>query len=267
MTYLSDKKRKISKVKLAFLVILFFLLTYFWFSIRTYVRAEAESLPFIYSAVKEITTLLPNAVSLTLTSKNTLAKENSDLKKKVEQLQNELALNRIESIEQVTISEERASTTVQTAKIKILPLAMYPLMQDISSIYGTILLSRGANDGVLNDMLVYIQGRGLVCKVVTVNARTAICKLFTSPKETVDGVIGTTTLTLYGDGGGAYIADSVRGSNINEGDTIYFKSDETMTLGTVASVKRDPQAAFEKVYVRGVYSPTQAHIFYVDKQP
>jgi len=144
---------------------------------------------------------------------------------------------------------------------------LYPLAQDITKLYSTLLLSKGFKDGLGTGTTVYVRGRQAVCVIEELHASTSLCKLLSFYGSQVDGVTSSTkqNISLTGDGGGNYVALVPKESNFSIGETIMYKSDQTMKLGTIADIKNDPQDIFVRVYIRGAYNPLTSSIFYVDK--
>lgn len=116
--------------------------------------------------------------------------------------------------------------------------------------------------------VVYVRGRQAVCIIEGIHSDNSLCKLLSSSGDLVEGVTSLTkeSITLTGDGGGNYIANVPKESNFSLGETVMYKSDQTMNLGNIVDIKNDPQDTFVKVYVRGAYNPIKSNIFYVDKE-
>lgn len=259
MTYLSDRKKSRLQYKYYIVVVLVLgVIVYFWTGIRSALLPYSEPVAVKYGLSKSYTKAAPSSFFTFFSSKYTLASKNKELELSVERLENELALRNSKLRELYSIESNSISTSTRV-------IVMYPLLEDITSVYSTVLLSKGFKDGVTVDMVVYIRGRQPVCVIKEVYTSTSLCKLFSAYGESIEGVLGDVTLYVKGDGGGTYLADIPRGTVITDGDPVYLKRDQSMVLGNVVSVTRDDQAAFWKVYIRGAYNPTNSHIFYTNQ--
>jgi cell shape-determining protein MreC len=259
MTYLSDKKRAKAHYKVYFILfVCLVVLIYTWQSIQKIIHPITEPIAYKYNTSKSILSIVPSSVVTFFSSKYSLARKNSELEISIERLENELAKESSQLREVSTLVGADVSTSTPV-------VVMYPLIEDITSIYSTVLLSKGFKDGVTVNSVIYIRGRQAVCFVKEVYTNSALCKFLSAYGETIEGVSKDTTLYLKGNGGGTFISDIPRGSSIAVGDVVFLKKDQTMTLGSIVNIERDDQAAFWKVYVRGGYNPITSHIFYTNQ--
>lgn len=256
MTYHSVKKQPRSKVfSFGLSIIGLFLFVVFWPTFRSLLLPVFEPVASKIGVSDTVIGKFFSSFDAAFTSKSKLEKENRALSLTIEHLENDLALREasLRQLGGVSLSGVPASTAV---------LVLHPLMRDVSTIYSTLLLSKGFKEGVQQGSLVYIRSRQAVCKITAVYTSTSLCTLFTSRDEITEGVVGSSTVFLSGAGGSSFTASIARGDGIKEGDVVYLKEDQSYTLGSVVKVDRDMQSAFWKVYVRGGYSPTSAHVFY-----
>jgi hypothetical protein len=261
MTYLSDRTRTRKQYRYyvaAFIVLL--LITYFWPTIKSTIYPYIERFVIITGESKNAVIRIPYAIHTYFVSHKELEARNAGLLVTIANLENELAEKNAALSELGALA---ASGSVHPAST----LTMYPLMRDITTIYSSLILSKGFKDGVVEKDLVYVQGRKPVCVVAEVYDRTSLCRLLTASGEETESITETNSVTLFlkGDGGGMFIAEVPRDMPIALGEKILLKSDPSMTLGTVADIVRNDQAVAWRVYVRGAYNPVTSSVFYVNK--
>lgn len=261
MTYLSDNSRnKKRRWKYFILLVIFALVCYFWPKIRTKIYPKVEPIIVSYSDGKNIITSFPSSISAYFTSREALSTRNDALLLTIERLENSL-MEKDSIIKEKKLIEDSGTPTPSTTII------MYPVMRDLTNIYSTLVLSKGFKDGVEEKSLVYLRGRQPVCTVVEVSDNTSVCKLLSSSGNITEGVTASSSLvlSLKGNGGGTFVADVLRDTDIKIGDTVYLASDQTMVLGTVSDVIKNNQATSWLVYVRGAYNPVTSSVFYMNK--
>lgn len=260
MTYLSGRKRNQKKyLYYSVVVILFCFIVYFWPAFRVKVYSYAEGPLISYFSSKTAISNTVSNIHAYFSSRNTLLEKNLALSLTIERLENELAEKNSMIKEEDLIKSSGSSVPLST-------LVLYPVAQDLTRIYSTVILSKGFKDGVIEHSIIYVRGRQAVCTVTEVYDRTALCTLYSSSGQKVEGTVSSsTTLYLEGAGGGSFVAEVPRDTNITEGDTVYLKSNQTFTLGTVTSILRDNQMSSWYVYVKGAYNPVSSNVFYMNQ--
>ncbi|MFA6608799.1 MAG: hypothetical protein WCT07_02725 [Candidatus Paceibacterota bacterium] len=261
MTYLSDKSRKKKRYfNYGIYTCILIAFVYFWPSIQRGLYPFIEPTIVGYGESKSTITKIPSEIRTYFSSRSELSSQVNSLELTIEHLENELA-------EKNGIIKE--NNFIQTNEVNTSPstLIMYPVMRDITTMYSSLLLSKGYKDGVEEKSLVYIRGRQPVCFISLVYDRTSLCKLLSAYGVSTDGVVASSSiiLTLIGDGGGTFITNVARGTNISVGDTVFLASDPSMVLGNIVDINRDNQATAWRVYVRGMYNPTTSSVFYITK--
>lgn len=260
MRYLSDRsKTRRRYINFALGFVAFALFIYYWPAIRTVAYPFAEPLMRGYGSTKNTITIVPEFVSTYFTSHKKLSDRNAELEMEIERLENQLAEK-----EAVVREDELllgGQTSNQTARI----VMMYPIAEDVTKLYSTILLSKGYREGVEKGSVVYVRGQQAVCEIVEVYDRTSLCELLSKGDRITEAVTSssTVTLNLSGVGGGNFISESPKGTNVLVGETVYLRSDQSFTLGTVVAVKEDEQSTGAKIYVRGAYNPIKSSVFYL----
>lgn len=263
MTYLSDKqksRRQIARTVCIALVLI--LISYGWVEIRSKAYPYVEPVAHTSGGVIARIAAFPHTIAMYFYTRNYYDAKITALESSIEELENRNAL--LEGVATVSLShEESVSKNLHT-------VVLYPLGHDVTTLYNSMLLSKGFKDGLQAGMVVYVRGRQGVCTIEEVHATTALCKLLSSDGVKTEGVIvsasSTEVLPLTGDGGGAFIASVPKGTNISLASTVVYKADPTMKLGTVVDIQDDPQDVFMRVYIRGAYNPVSSSILYVDKE-
>lgn len=261
MTYLSDKSKKDKKYKkYSIYAVILIAFVYFWPSVHSKIFPVLEPAAIFYGDSKTSFIKIPSALSTYFSSRSLLAEKNRALELDVERLENELA-EKDEIIKENNFIQENVSDKPSSV------LVMYPIMRDITTMYSTVLLSKGFKDGVEENDMVYIRGRNPACVIYSVSDKTSLCKFLSASGVVTEGVTSSSSivLSLSGNGGGSFIADIPRGTDVTIGDTVYLASDKTMELGNIVDVNRDDQATSWKVYIRSMYNPVTSSVFYLKK--
>lgn len=267
MTYLSGKTQK-RKQNIRYLLLLGFIviLVIFWVTFKSVLYPVFEPIAINYSGAKGGIASIPQFFSTYIISRSSLVQKNKALEISIENLENELA-------EKNALLQESSSVILEDGNSpNSATLVMYPLMEDITKIYSTILLSKGYKDGVEKDTYVYVRGLQPVCIIKEVYTSTSLCELISKGGITTEAVIKssesstTIMLTLTGRGGGAFLGDVARDTPIATGDKVFLRSDQSMTVGTVVDVIHNNQDTSWHVFVRGLYNPLTSSIFYMHKK-
>lgn len=258
MKYHSGKTKRNKYVNIVLGFIAFGLFIYFWPAFRSVAYPVAEPVMRGYSSTKIFAKIMPSFVTTYFVSHKTLADRNQLLEGEIERLENTLAEHDAYFREQLQVAQ--ASSTSSSPVI-----VLYPIAEDLSKLYSTMLLSKGYRDGIEKGSLVYIRGQQAVCDIVEVYDRTSLCELLSKGGRSTEGVTSSSTLTLslIGAGGGNFTAEVPRGTSVSVGEQVYLRSDEKYTLGTIVDVKDEEQATGAKVFVRGMYNPVSSSIFYM----
>lgn len=260
MTYLSGRARTRRKyLNMLLGAVAFGLFVYFWPQFKAVAYPLVEPLVRGYGGAKGIAQLMPENITTYFGSRSRLLHENKNLLLEVERLENENALLQ-------SVTREQALLTGTQTSNRPAPLVLYPIAQDVTKLYSTLLLSKGYRDGMTKGELVYVRGRQPVCDIVEVYDKTSLCELFSRGGRMTEGVTSSSsvTLTLSGEGGGNFIAEVPKGTVVQIGEEVYLRSDPSFRLGTVVTIKEDEQSTGAKLYVRGAYNPVTSSVFYLD---
>jgi cell shape-determining protein MreC len=263
MTYLSGRARSRKKYLNAILgIIAFALFIYFWISVQNAAHPIVEPAARGYSGFKNAVFVLPASISTYFASRAALAQKNAELELMVEHLENQLAQK-----DALMRSAEDAGLGSMSSSTRPV-IVMYPVVEDMTHLYSTVLLSKGYKDGLEKGGLVYIRGQQAVCEIVEVYTTTSLCELLSKGGRSTEGVTSSSslTLTLVGQGGGNFISDMPKVGDLSVGEVVYLRSNPALVLGTVVSVQSDDQATAAKVYVRGAYNPATSQVFYTNSK-
>lgn len=261
MTYLSGKvQKKNSYMKYALYISVFLLIVIFWVPIKKYSYTFFEPIALRLGFTKQSLVIFPEFFGTYLVSHKTLFEKNKNLELEVKRLENALADSDAELREHILENGFPLGSTTP----KIQPLVLYPMMQDITKLYSTILLSKGFKDGVDIGDTVYVRGNQAACTVKEVYQLSSLCLLLTAPGVQTEGVTSSSsiTLTLVGRGG-HYIADVVRDTPVSVGEIVYMRSNPRIVLGTIKEVSNNNQDTSWHIFIEGAYNPLTSSIFYV----
>lgn len=232
---------------------------YYWSPLRAFVYPYVEPIVRGYVSTKGVLAFMPSFVSTYVVSHRTLAEKNAQLEVTIERLENELASRDALERERGLVAEVETPTFPSV-------IVMYPLTEDATKLYSTILLSKGYKDGVEKGGVVYVRGMQPVCTIVEVYDRRSLCELLSKGKRITEAVTasGTIMLSLSGLGGGSFMAEVPKETPVVLGDSVYLRSNQALKLGTIISIKEDEQSTGTKLYIRGIYNPVTSSIFYMN---
>ena len=266
MTYLSGNRRKgKGYIGYTLYVGIVIMLVVFWIGFKNVSYTKIEPLIHYYANTKTSLRSIPEFFETYTSSRTSLIQKTKTLEVTIENLENTIAEKDAKLHELGLSSEELGDRSGSV-------LVMYPLVNDITRIYSTLLLSKGYKDGVEKDAYVYVRGLQPVCVIKEVYPSSSLCELLSSSGVVTEVVVtgktssSTIIVSLTGRGGGAFLGDVARDTPIAIGDTVALKSDLSMTIGTVVNVLNNNQDTSWKVFVSGAYNPVTSSIFYLRKK-
>ncbi len=264
MIYLSGKAQKKRKyIRYVICAAIFIIVVFFWPTIRKVSFGVIEPAVIGYGNTKKSFTFFPEFFSTYLTSHQTLVTRQKVLELEVERLENVLA------DKDALLREREGSIGIHTSSTLLASrvLTMYPLMEDITKVYSTVLLSKGFKDGVAVGSLVYVRGDQVVCTIKEVYIRSSLCSLMSSSGEVIEGVTSSSSIVLSLVGrGGHFLADVVRDTPVQNGEIVYLRSNPRMIIGTIKQVANNNQDTSWHVFVEGAYNPANSSVFYVQAE-
>lgn len=188
-----------------------------------------------------------NEYSALVSTKKDLVKENDSLQKRIIRLRVELLEKNLLSSENRGLKEilgrhegtENARATLLSAV----------LSKPNRSPYDTLVLDAGREHGITvgNEVIAY--GNIVIGKIDTVSKQTSRAKLFSSPGEEINVVIGEENISAIalGIGGGNFEIRLPRGIDVREGDTISFPSIRTKIVGVIEKIKVKPTDSLQTI--------------------
>lgn len=266
MTYLSGNRRKgKGYIGYTLYIGIVAMLIIFWTGFKSFSYVKLEPLIHYYADTKISLQSIPEFFATYTSSRTSLIKKAKTLEITIENLENTIA-EKDAKLQELGMSLEELGDRDGSI------LVMYPLVNDITRIYSTLILSKGYKDGVEKDAYVYVRGLQPVCVIKEVYPSSSLCELLSASGVVTEAVVisgvatSTITLPLLGRGGGAFLGDVARGTPIAVGDKVALRGDLSMTIGTVVNVLNNNQDTSWRVFVRGVYNPVTSSIFYLRKK-
>ncbi len=257
MTYLSGKaKKKKNYIRYSIYIVLFVSIVSFWVPTRKYIYSIIEPVVGNYGTIKQSFTFFPEFFHTYIVSRRTLVAREKDLESQIENLQNIVAEKDARLREYTAISFSEGGDSA--------PILAYPIMQDFTKVYSTVLLSKGFKDGVTVGAIVSLQGNQVVCTIREVYKSSSQCLLLTSSSVVTEGVTSSSSITLSLTGrGGHFLANIERETPVSVGEIVYLRSNPKFVIGTVKQVANNNQDTSWHVFVEGAYNPVTSSIFYV----
>lgn len=145
-----------------------------------------------------------------------------------------------------TSTSSRAKVSTKNLETRILAAV---LKRPPASHYDELIIDIGHDYNVSTSSLIYATGDILLGRVIDVVGKTAKVKLFSSPGEKYDVLVGSKHIaaTAAGRGGGQYEAQVSRDTDIKEGDFVLNSSLNDKPFGIVSAVVLDPTLPFKTV--------------------
>lgn len=123
--------------------------------------------------------------------------------------------------------------------------------------YDTLIIDAGAEQGISAGDTVVYAGSGVVGEIVEVTSFSAKAKLYSSPGENNEVVVGAYNFPIValGRGMGNFEAKVPQDSAISVGDTVIMKGG--YILGTVSLIEEKPAEPFKRIFFRVPFNITE----------
>lgn len=180
-----------------------------------------------------------------LSEKDNLILENQELKRQISEADLKLAyVNSLES-EIKSLKMIAGRSTASTTDMILAAVIMRPPATG----YDEMIVDIGEGSGISTSSLVYGVGNVILGKIVNVGHSTSKVRLFSSPDEKHQVLIGDSRIvsTAIGRGGGQYTTDLPRDIEIKVGDQVVLPSISTTHFGIVTKVLSDPAQPYSTV--------------------
>ncbi len=138
-----------------------------------------------------------------------------------------------------------------------------------TSLYDTLIVDAGSKEGVQIGKKVYAGGMITLGVITEVQGETSKVKLYSSPEEKYDVIIGvgSTSIrsTATGRGGGMYEVLAPREAKIQIGDVVTVPELSDVVYGKVAYIISDPARAFASIVFQSPIPLQSIRRVYVEK--
>ncbi len=186
---------------------------------------------------------LTGAAASVLVTKDELVAENANLKNEIETMKSQgLDAGLLQSEN----DELKAMLGRTTEKNLVLGVILH---KPPVSPYDILVIDVGQKEGITKGDRVLASGNIVIGEVAEVNGEISKVKLYSSPGEKYDIVIGTNNIpaTATGRGGGNFETVLPRELKIAVGDTVTIPSISPLIFGTVGTLLGDPARPFETI--------------------
>ena len=244
MNYLRDNRkasaRRQKKIKnIIFLVIFVFLIILVRQPVFNFFSATSKNLGF---SLWTSTNATREDISDALWTKESLLEEN-------QKLNDELMLGIAESADRRVLLDENLElkNILGRRDGKNLTLAVI-LVKPNKSPYDTMIVDIGRDSDVSLGQRVFAYGNILIGVVAEVYANTSLVKLFSTPKETIDVILGDKNayVQAIGRGGGNFEMTMPKDFILQKGDQVVLPGINSLLLAVVEKIISDPRNPFAK---------------------
>lgn len=118
--------------------------------------------------------------------------------------------------------------------------------------YDTFVIDIGKDSGIKEDDEVYAEGDILIGRIDKIYKNTSIVKLFSSPGEMTQVFIGLQNISAnaVGRGGGNFIVELPRGSEIKEEDIVTMPGIDITLFAIVEEIENNPSDPFITIFFK-----------------
>ena len=187
-----------------------------------------------------------DTLSLSVYSKQSLIK-------KVVALQSEIDSNKVSLVSISALEKENESLKAELGRTESIKGTLARVIVPPNrSLYDTIVIDIGSEDGVSVDQEVYAFGSIALGTISETLPRTSTVLLYSSPsRETTGTVSGSDlTVTLVGRGAGEYEVRMPRDISFEQGGVISTQSLSVHTLATIQKIITDPRDPFQRLLAK-----------------
>ncbi len=120
------------------------------------------------------------------------------------------------------------------------------------TLYDSLIIDIGENSGLAPGDLVYADMNYLIGHIEAVHAASSVVKLFSSPGEKIEVLLGSSTIPVVaeGRGSGNFYIKVPRNIQVKEGDPIVVPSLHSLILGSAEKVDAGEGEAYAYIYFK-----------------
>lgn len=192
-------------------------------------------------------------------SRRALTAENDSLKKRIADLEAELAGHRL-------MKDENAELRSLVRLAESANGITAPIVSSVrSSPYGTFMIGAGTAEGISAGSIVMAGGgRGFVIGEVTEAGKySSLVREIFAPGASVEGTLAGAALVFEGQGGGNARSEAPRALSLSAGDSVTSAEFGGRLIGIVGAVSSDSSSAVRSVYVRTPVGLSELQFVYV----
>ena len=253
MSYLLDKKVKRKKFIIIVFAI-FFVTATFYFRL-----AISDSLSYASHAIFRPFFIFSNnfggklaSVGSFFASKNSLLKENDNLKSQLNINANEVANYESILAENISLKEilgRKNETRPNGSSGREVTMTLSVILSKPNqSLYDTLIIDAGAKEGLEIGDMVFALGNVPIGRIKAVYLNSSKVVLFSNSGEKTQVIVGTknTSLEVIGRGGGNFEMILPRDLTLLKGDQAILPGIAPLLLGVVETIISDPRDSFQK---------------------
>lgn len=195
-------------------------------------------------------------------NKQTLAVENQNLKNTIQTLEAEVLASRVSAVENHDLKQALGRKQIN----KDFLLANI-LVKPNRSLYDTLVIDQGRQEGVVVGAHIYAVGVYPIGGVAEVFEHTALISLYSTPgRVTTVRLLNTNTdIDLLGRGGGSFEAKLPRDLTIEQGEPVVLPQFANAILALVDTVVSDERDPFKKVLFRSPVNIQELSFVFIAK--
>lgn len=235
------RKRRLTFIFIVLIIVLFILLQ------NGFLKRIHPFFTHIVTPIWQAENFTKDFLSINLSSKKDLYKQNILLKEEIEKKETDLLFVKTLEEENLKLKEILGRTPIEKKVVLSLILA-----KPNQTPYDTLIIDRGSKDGISPENKVFVGGDVLIGEIESVDLNTSRVLMYSSPGNILQVVYGNTGIyfNAKGLGGGSFEVEVTRDIDVNIGDMFFYPGLENTLIGTVKKVDFDPRDSFKKVILK-----------------
>ncbi len=261
MSYLHDRKKRNKKIRNIFLVFLFLSLLFYFRSpiLNTLSSGSNIILKPFFMLTNNIGTRMHN-FSVLFNSKQSLLKENEDLKNTINE-------NQAKVSEHDSLLKENQELKEILGRIDENKDFVLATIIKKPGIFDTLLLDVGESNGVKQGDLVFAYGNIPIGYISEVYNKSSSVNLFSKNGEKTNVILDSKDiyLELIGRGGGNFEIILPRDLSVEKGENFLLTNIKTYVIAKVESIISDPRDSFQKALLVSPINTNQLKFVEVER--